>query len=164
MHLNFAEDLRTTVTTTADTLAAIADGDAARRPAPDKWSAKEIIGHLIDSASNNHGRFVRAQLQDDLVFQGYAQAEWVALQHYQDASWHGLLTLWREYNLHIARVMEAVPAEVRLRQRTRHDLHEIGWNTIPVDQPATLDHLMRDYVGHLHHHLDQIQALLAAPR
>jgi hypothetical protein len=164
MPLDFADDLRTTVTTTADALAAIADGVAARRPAPGKWSAKEIIGHLIDSAENNHGRFVRAQLQDDLVFQGYAQDEWVAVQRYQDAPWHALLTLWREYNLHIARVMEAVPAQVRLRQRTRHDLHEIGWMTIPVDQPATLDHLMRDYVGHLHHHLSQIQALLAAPR
>jgi len=47
--------------------------EAASRPAPGKWSQKEIIGHLIDSASNNHGRFVRAQLQDDLIFAGYDQ-------------------------------------------------------------------------------------------
>jgi DinB superfamily len=162
MPLDCAEDLRTTVARTADALAAISDGAAARRPAPGKWSAKEIIGHLIDSAANNHARFVRAQLQDDLVFPGYAQAEWVAAQHYQEAPWHALLTLWREYNLHIARVMEAVPADLRRRERTRHNLHEIGWTTIAVDRPATLDHLMRDYVGHLHHHLHQIQELLAA--
>jgi DinB superfamily len=164
MPRDFAEDLRMTVARAAAALAAIVDEDAARRPAPGKWSAKEIIGHLIDSAANNHARFVRAQLQDDLMFPGYAEAEWVAVQQYQHASWPELLALWREYNLHIARVMEAVPADVRLRERTRHNLYEIGWNAIPVDRPATLDHLMRDYVGHLHHHLNQIQELLAALR
>jgi DinB superfamily len=164
MQLDYAEDLRTTVTTIAGSLAAISDSDAGRRPAPGKWSAKEIIGHLIDSAANNHARFVRAQLQDDLVFPGYAQAEWVAIQRYQEASWQALLMLWREYNLHIARVMEAVPTDVRLLERARHNLHEIGWTTIPLGQPATLDHLMRDYVGHLHHHLNQIQDVLGARR
>ncbi len=164
MPLDYAEDLRTTVTVMSSSLAGIADEAAARRPAPGKWSSKEIIGHLIDSAANNHARFVRAQLQGDLVFPGYAQDDWVALQRYQEASWQTLLVLWREYNLNLARVMEAVPTNVRLRKNPRHNFHEIGWKAIPVDQPATLDHLMRDYVGHLHHHLNQIQELMAAGR
>ena len=48
--------------------------------AQDKWSPREIVGHLIDSAANNHQRFVRAQFTDDLVFSGYQQAEWVGVQ------------------------------------------------------------------------------------
>ncbi len=161
MPLDYAEDLRTTVTLRSSSWAAISDDIAARRPAPRKWSAKEIVGHLIDSAANNHARFVRAQLQDDLVFLGYAQEEWVAVQQYQHAAWSDLVALWRDYNLHIARVMEATPGDVRLRERRNHNLYEIGWRTIPKDQPATLDHLMRDYVGHLHHHLSQIQDILS---
>ena len=77
MDAGFLADFRDTVDTAAARLLALTAEQAAVRPAPDKWSPKEIIGHLIDSASNNHGRFVRAQLQDDLMFDGYEQAEWV---------------------------------------------------------------------------------------
>ncbi len=109
--LDYADDLRKTVSRVATLLAGVPEEAAARRPAPGKWSAKEIIGHLVDSASNNHQRFVRAQFQDDLVFPGYAQDEWVAVQRYQEAPWPHLLTLWRDFNLHLARVIEATPAE-----------------------------------------------------
>ena len=126
------------------------------RPAPGKWCPREIIGHLIDSASNNHQRFVRALFQDDLVFPGYEQDAWVAAQRYRDAPWAELLELWRSFNLHIARVMEAAPAEERLRPRARHNLDELAWKTVPRDEPATLDYFMADYVAHLRHHLRQI--------
>jgi hypothetical protein len=127
-----------------------------RRPAPGKWSAREIIGHLIDSASNNHQRFVRAQFQDDLIFPGYAQDAWVSTQQYQNAPWAELLMLWRSFNLHIARVMETVSTQEKRRLRPRHNLDEIAWNPVPRDKPATLDYFMADYVAHLQHHLDQI--------
>ena len=64
----------------------IDDDEAVRKSSPEKWSTKEIIGHLIDSASNNHQRFVRAQFSDDLVFPGYQKDEWIAVQHYQNES------------------------------------------------------------------------------
>src|SRR5690606_20499148 len=130
--------------------------DAARRPGPGKWSPKEIIGHLIDSASNNHQRFVRARWQDELIFPGYAQDDWVAAQAYQDVPWQDLLDLWRLYSLHLARAMETTPAEVRVREYTRHNLHQIAWQPVPEDTPTTLDYFMRDYVGHLQQHLHQI--------
>jgi hypothetical protein len=154
--LDYARDLERTVDEAARSLSALSDETAARRPAPGKWSPKEIVGHLIDSAANNHQRFVRAQFQDDLVFPGYAQDNWVAAQRYQDAPWHDLVTLWRAYNRHIARLIEAMPDEVRLRERTRHNLHELAWQAVPADTPTTLDYFMRDYVFHLHHHLRQI--------
>ncbi len=70
-----------------DRLQAIDETKSARRPAPGKWSPKEIIGHLIDSASNNHQRFVRAQFQDHLIFPGYNQEAWVEAQDYQNSQW-----------------------------------------------------------------------------
>src|SRR5690242_11316111 len=137
-------------------LVALTDTDSKEHPAPGKWSPREVIGHLIDSASNNHQRFVRARFQNDLVLVGYDQDAWVALQHYQDESWTELVTLWRAFNLHLAHVMAVIPASVRQRQHGRHNLHEINWKPRPADQPATLDDLMEDYAGHLKHHLRQI--------
>jgi hypothetical protein len=157
---DYIDDLRSTVERAAAVLLTVDDARAARRPAPGKWSAKEIVGHLVDSAANNHQRFVRAQLQDDLIFPGYAQEEWVAVQRYQEASWPDLVTLWRAYNQHIATVMATTPDAVRLRERPRHNLHELAWQPLPADRPATLDYFMRDYVGHLHLHLDQIRRLI----
>jgi hypothetical protein len=129
------------------------------RPAPGKWSAKEIVGHLIDSASNNHQRFVRARWQDDLVFSGYAQEAWVSAQDYQHAPWPDLLTLLVAYNRHLARVMRATPESVRLRLNARHNLDALAWQPVPADRPASLDEFMRDYVAHLRHHLRQVDAL-----
>src|ERR1700755_889873 len=103
------ENFRATVENAYTKLSAMTDAAAAARPAPGKWSPKQGIGHLIDSASNNHQRFVRAQFKDDLVFDGYDQERWVDCHDYQNMPWHDLLDLWRGYNLLIARVMENSP-------------------------------------------------------
>ena len=157
---HYIADLLATVDSAADEFLEAAPDAAAWRPAPGTWSAKEIIGHLIDSASNNHQRFVRARWQQDLVFQGYAQDAWVEAQDYQAASWEDLVVLWREYNRHIARVMASVPPAVLFRENSRHNLHEIAWRTVPASATATLDYFMSDYVGHLHHHVEQVRGLL----
>jgi hypothetical protein len=116
----FLDDFRRTIDRAAEQLLACSDTEASRQPAPGKWSRKEIIGHLIDSASNNHGRFVRAQLQDDLVFTGYDQDAWVRLQRYQECGWVDLVQLWRAYNHQIANIMEAADADALERpMRTR---------------------------------------------
>ena len=94
-------------------LEALDDDTTAQRPGPGKWSPREILGHLIDSATNNHQRFVRARWQQDLVFAGYDQDGWVEAQRYQDAPWQELVTLWASYNRHLARVMAAAPASLR---------------------------------------------------
>lgn len=152
----YVTKLRETVERAAPRLEALSDEESARPLAKGKWSPREIIGHLIDSASNNHQRFVRAQFQEDLIFPGYAQEDWVRVQAYNDAPWKELVTLWRSYNLQLARVMAAVPEETRTREHTRHNLHSIGWQVVPAAEPATLDYLMSDYVGHLENHLRQI--------
>ena len=160
----YAADLRRTVDRAAGELRAIPDARASVRPAPDVWSVKDIIGHLIDSASHNHQRFVRARWQDDLVFQGYQQDDFVAAQDYRSVPWDELVTLWQTYNHHVARVMALVPADVARREHRRHNLDQIAWQAVPADQPATLEYFMRDYVGHLKHHLRQAAERDAAVR
>ena len=152
--MSYVQELRTVVNAATPRLLALGDRSAAR-PAPNKWSPREIIGHLVDSASNNHQRFVRGQLQEDLVFPGYAQDDWVRIGCYADAPWEDLVTLWRAFNLQLARVMEATPEEIRRRPRTRHNFTEIGV-TEPAHEAACLEHIMVDYVRHVNHHLAQI--------
>jgi len=154
---DFIDDFRRLVERSAEALLDLSEADSARRPAPGKWSPKEIVGHLIDSASNNHQRFVRASFKDDLIFRGYDQDAWVTAQRYQEAPWPALVELWRAYNLHLTRVMAAVPEAVRLREHRRHNFHQIAWQTGPEDEPTTLEYVMRDYVIHRRHHLRQIR-------
>jgi hypothetical protein len=151
----FLAAFRQTVDRAAEQLLAVSGEQAAARHSPGKWSRKEIIGHLIDSASNNHGRFIRAQLQDDLVFPGYDQDEWVRLQRYQDRSWPELVRLWQSFNHHIAAVMEAADKHQVTRPRARHNLDQLAWRAVSPMQSTTLEYFMRDYVDHLKHHLGQ---------
>lgn len=152
----FLVGFRNTIESSARALTIITEEQSSVAPAPGKWSPKQVIGHLIDSAANNQGRFVKAQLQDELVFPGYRQEEWVTLQRYQDEPWTRLIELWRLYNLHIAHVMSQVPEEILSRPRLHHNLNEIAWKSVPQSEPVTLDYFMKDYVGHLKHHLRQI--------
>lgn len=154
---NYIRELERTVDDAAPWLATLPETTVRWRPNPTKWSAIEIIGHLIDSAANNHQRFVRAAGQDDLIFPGYAQDEWVRAQQYATAPWNEVIALWQSYNRHLVRVMAAVPAEIRYRKHDRHNMHQLGWQPYAVDKPATLDDLMYDYVLHLEHHLSQVR-------
>jgi hypothetical protein len=124
------------------------------------WSAAQILGHLIDSAANNHQRFVRAQFTDHLDFPGYEQEQWVLAQHYDGEPWPRLLELWLAYNRHLAHVVAGIAPEALSRPRARHSLERIAWRTVPASQPTTLDYLIRDYLGHLQDHLRQLYAAL----
>ena len=141
-------------------LCALPDSRARIRPAPGKWSVKEIVGHLTDSAANNHRRFVLAQLEEGLTFPGYAQDEWVSRQGYQNSPWPALATLWAGYNEHLINLVRAIPAAILTRPRTEHNLDEIGWRPVPREEATTLAYLIEDYVGHLEHHLGQINRLM----
>ena len=109
------------------------------------WSHHQVIGHLIDSAANNHQRFVRLQVEAVLDFPPYQQNHWVSSQHYASRDWRALLELWRSYNLHLAWVMRHIPpgALRNVWRAPRGDL--------------TLEFLMVDYVEHLRHHLASLQ-------
>ena len=140
-----ALQLQHIVNDTEQRLGALSEAESLARPSSDKWSRKEILGHLIDSASNNHQRFVRAQFQPQLVFPGYAQVDWNRAQHYQSEAWENLVRLWASYNRHLAHVMAAIP------EQAGRNVCRIG-----AGEPVTLQFLVTDYVRHLEHHLGQI--------
>jgi hypothetical protein len=112
-----------------------------------RWSRKELVGHLIDSAGNNHQRFVRSQYQERMSFPRYVQDQWIAAQGYRERPWSELVELWRLYNRHLLHVMRRVP--------------ETAFANVCVvaeDEPSTLGHHMVDYVRHMQHHLRQALA------
>jgi len=112
------------------------------RPAPGKWCRKEILGHLVDSAANNHQRFVRAAIAGDLSFPGYVQEGWVAVQRWAEEDWAVIVDLWTALNRHLAHLLAGLPAGA-LSAPCR-----IG------DRPGvTLAALAEDYLRHLEHHL-----------
>lgn len=154
-----AELLRESVSEALPLLEAIGEERSAKPRAPGKWSPREVIGHLIDSAANNHLRFVRGQLEEDLVFPGYEQEAFVRVQGYARAPWAELVALWRAYNLQLARVIEEIPDDAMRRPRNRHNFHRLGWRTFSESEPASLEDLVVDYVLHLRHHLGQVVPL-----
>jgi RimJ/RimL family protein N-acetyltransferase len=134
----------------------ISDAAAGIPFGPGKWSPKETLGHLIDSASVNHERFLRAVQSDDLVMPGYDQDTWVATQQYGKVAWTDLIELWSRWNQQLHHVMSSMPAEHRFRSRHRHSLDEIAFRAVAPERTTTLDYLMSDYVVHLEHHVTQI--------
>jgi len=137
--------LRRAVDRVRPALDQLSEEAASRTVAPGGWSRKEILGHLIDSASNNHQRFVRAQLERELTWPGYDQPGCVRVQKYQEYSWPHLAQFWSAYNLFLAHVLDSVPAP------DASVLCRIG-----DDAPMTLEELARDYIRHMEHHLEQI--------
>ena len=124
----------------------IAAIDWAAKPAADKWSKKQIIGHLIDSAQVNLQRFVRCTYEENFKLT-YEQVEWVDAQHYQDANVNELLGLWNLLNLQIIRVLENYPTH-RLQAQCDNSKEEPSLHTV--------EWLAADYVAHMQHHLKTI--------
>lgn len=114
------------------------------------------MGHLIDSAANNHQRFVRAQFTEDLVFQGYDQELWMNVQRYDQSDWGFVVQLWYSYNLHLLQIIQLIPEAALMRPRYPHTLDRTAWQLIPAGESVTLEYLIRDYLGHLQDHLMQI--------
>jgi hypothetical protein len=153
---SFLDQFSDTLSDAAPRLLAISEQQSEVPRAEDKWSAKQVIGHLIDSATNNHQRFVRAQFTDELIFLGYEQNEWVRVEHFQEEPWRDLVQLWQLYNQHILHIMKYAPEDTRTKLRQRHNLHQLASEQIKEDEPVTLEFFMRDYVDHMKKHLSQI--------
>jgi coenzyme F420-reducing hydrogenase alpha subunit len=120
----------------------VSEEEFAIKPGLEKWSKKEILGHLLDSATNNHQRFVRGQFEDVPAI-SYAQNEWVKHSYYNDMSSTHLISFWEIYNKHLLELIKRIP-EVNLSREVN-----AGGN-------KTLAWLIQDYVIHMEHHLKQL--------
>jgi hypothetical protein len=146
-----AADLTSAVDDALGLFAAVDERRTALRPAPGQWSAREVLGHLIDSACTNHRRFVMAQSPDYGRFDGYEQESWVARQRYHDEPWGDLVALWTSYNRHLAHVIAAAPEAALAHTAASPD----GAGSL------SLGFVMEDYVRHLRHHIGQLRSRLA---
>ena len=151
-----AAELRNVVRDAQHWLSTISPERSQKRPRADGWSPREIVGHLIDSASNNHGRFVRGALEESLVFPTYDQEAWVDLHQYHEQDWHALLQRWAAFNEQVATAVEQIPPEALRRSRNEHNFDRIAWQPIAPGAATTLEYFIADYIGHLQHHLAQI--------
>ena len=125
-----------------DRLRAMPADKIEHKSAPNTWSVKEELGHLLDSAANNHQRIVRAQLEDKPAMPGYDGDAWVVLHRYQQRDWETLIGLWAALNSQLLAAADAAP--------------ESAWSrtlTIADSAPLTLKFVADDYVRHMVHHL-----------
>jgi hypothetical protein len=140
-----SEKLLAVVDAAEPKLRAINASESAKPIRPGGWSRKQVMGHLIDSASNNHQRFVRAVLQDSLDFPAYDQDGNIRVQAPQEAEWPLLVSLWAMYNRYLAHIIARLP-ESKLEAVCR----------IGAGKPVTLGFIAEDYLTHLLHHLRQV--------
>jgi hypothetical protein len=115
------------------------------KSSPDEWSKKEILGHLIDSAANNHQRFVRAVYHVADQFPAYDQVEWVKIQKYNEISWTTLVAFWVAYNIHLCHVIDCIPSDA-----------ESSPCNIGKKESVPLDFIIKDYLRHLRHHTEDL--------
>jgi hypothetical protein len=115
------------------------------KPSPSKWSKKEIVGHMVDSAQNNIRRFIVAQYEENPTIV-YKQDNWVALSNYQHYDLADLVNLWYLLNKHIVTILKNMPPGMMQRSCQTESLHTLDW-------------IAKDYVRHLRHHLHQVLEL-----
>lgn len=145
---DFLREFEAVVTQATTQLSSLSEEEAQQKPASGEgeWSRKQILGHLLDSAFNNHQRFVRVQLQTKLVaLPGYDQPGWVEASHYQELEWERLVELWHSLNTHLAHLVKFIPAD-KLQNLC----------TIDGSEPLTLQFVIEDYLVHLKGHLAEL--------
>lgn len=143
---DIAQAIRTLIDDTAARLIAIRPESVSTRATPTSWSKQEILGHLIDSATNNHQRFVRAAGNPTAITAHvYDQNAWVRVQQHNSQQWPALIELWSAYNRHLCHVIEQIPAEA-LAARC-----DIG-----AAELVSLEWVISDYLRHLRHHVGEL--------
>jgi len=140
-----ASELFSTITEYSSRLKTLREDESSQKPLPGKWSKKELIGHLIDSAQNNIRRFIVAQYESNPVII-YQQDEWVRINNYQLYPLEDLIQLWYLLNKQICVILNNTSKDNLQRSCQTESLHIIEW-------------LAKDYIKHMKHHLHQALGL-----
>jgi hypothetical protein len=145
MAQDLARFLAQTIERELPSLRGLSEARASMERAPGKWSAKEELGHLIDSAANNHMRFVRATVDAEFRGPGYAQDDWVRVHGYRDMGWETIVNVWFQYNTLLAVLVDKIPED------------RLGAPCFIGTSPAVpLGFVIEDYILHMQHHIDQL--------
>jgi hypothetical protein len=142
---NIARELDQLIDEFAAKFDLISADDFSIKPLPKKWSKKEVIGHLIDSAQNNLRRFICGQYETIPPKIVYNQDFWVAANGYQSMPKDDIILLWKLINKRIVTVLDTMPEQTYNKQAETNELHSLEW-------------LAADYVKHMKHHLNQLIA------
>ena len=142
---DFAEQLRRTIASEEPLLRGIGESAAGASVGNGRWSKKEELGHLVDSATNNRVRFVKAALEGRFAGPSYEQRGWVDLGGYAAMPWTELVDLWKALNLGLSTLVSRIPEERRTAEC------QIGESVA-----VTLEFLVDDYIQHMAHHVDHI--------
>lgn len=140
-----ANEIRAIIARSVPVLRSFSSESAGNTPASGVWSKKEILGHLIDSAANNHQRIVRGAQNCASDFPTYSQNRWVEIQKYNETNWNELVDLFSIVNGHLCRVIDVLPPKVFSNPCN-----------VGKEEPVTLEYLIADYQRHLLYHLQQI--------
>jgi hypothetical protein len=128
-------------------LGGLSEAEAGEVEAAGKWSVKQVVGHLTDSALNNIGRVVRFQIASGQVLPGYEQNAWVNLQHYGERDWAAVMALWVALNQQMIWIV---------RHIKQGKLANVG--TVADGDEITLGFLIEDYIAHIEHHLRDLRS------
>lgn len=139
-------DLQETLEKYHSKLVQLNETEISAKPAPEKWSKKEELGHLIDSAQNNIQRFIRVQYEENVHIR-YNPDKWVAMNDYQNRNGKELIDFWFLLNKQIITILEKMPQE--------------KWETfmsfdVDASVKNTTSYIAADYVKHMTHHLESI--------
>lgn len=121
-----------------------------------KWSKKEILGHLIDSCLNNYARFVKSTEQERLIYAGYSQEGLVAKNQYQKRTGQELINTWFVLNQHTCFLIENISDEMLMRKTIMENTSETDIKHFAAEGKDTLSYLIWDYIAHMEHHLTQL--------
>ena len=144
-----ASELASLIHQYSDRLYGLKEEEVSIKLSPTKWSKKEILGHLIDSAQSNIRRFVVAQYEEQ-PFIRYNQDAWVTITGYQQHEFKSIVDLWKLMNLHIVRILSNLTPEMAQRTVKTSEVHTVEWLAI-------------DYIKHLKHHVHQVLDLEPVP-
>ena len=149
-----AKKFETIISSFHNRLLTVPPAITSHKPAPDKWSLKEIVGHLIDSASNNHQRFVRLQEVNSLSLPGYDQENWIRIQRYNRMDWDDLVALWYLMNILLLHIIRGIP------RGSLGNLYQSPEGPVPLD--ALVNDYFRHMQGHMQHFEERYAGLSAA--
>ena len=150
---------RETIESAFEELSALSHRPTSDKPRPGSWAPVEVLGHLVDSACNNHRRLVLGLMGGKFQFEGYAQDNWVSVQNYVHADWSYLLQLWRAYNLHLCHILEHQKEDVLKKHIDIHNFNNFGFGRLDEKEVLTVEVFIDDYIDHIEHHLKQILVL-----